>query len=162
MGASWAYLGALCCYLVTSWPRGPQREAQGRPKGHQERPKRHPREPRRGPRGADRELKVLRRARERPKRAPDSPKKGQDRPREPSEESPRQRLNRVCKEGGLGGSFPQLFISRAKDILRFAVLPCSLSSSLLYCYTTSFCSAMFIVAPCCVVRSALPRCASLH
>ncbi len=148
-------MGHFVAILWLLGPRSPQREAQGRPKGHQERLKRHPREPKRGPREAEREPKVLRRAKERPKRAPDSPKRDQDRPREPSEESPRQRLNHVCKERGLGGSFPPALYKQGQGhlALRRAAL-------FIVLFASVFAVLLLLAVPCLLLRLAV--CCALH
>ena len=113
LGASWPYLGELCCYLVASWPqrltKGGPREAKRGPRGAQGSPREAQEPPKRGPRGAQVRPRGSQKCSGEPKRGPREPLTVPREPktgRESSKESPRQRLNHVCKEGGLGGSFP--------------------------------------------------------
>jgi hypothetical protein len=130
--ASRAYLGALCCHLVASWPRRPTkggpREPQEAAKGAQE-----PQSSQERPRASQ---KCSGEQKKKNKCVPGSPTRGQDRPREPSKESPRQRLNHACKEGCLGGSFPPALYKQGQGhpALRRAALFIVLFASVLLYY----------------------------
>ena len=165
LGLSWGTL-LLSCRLLA-----PEAH-KGRPKGGQERPKRRPREPKRGPRGAQVRPRESQKCSGEPRRGPREPLTVPREPktgRESSKESPRQRLNHVCKEGGLGGSFPPALYKQGQDNLAlrraslFIVLFASVFA-ILHVFalcTASLCFAALIFAVrlmvlCVVLASLLP------
>ena len=144
LGASWPYLGALCCYLVASWP---QRLTKGGPRE----PKRGPRGAQVRPRGSQKCSGELRRGPREPLTVPREPKTG----RESSKESPRQRLNHVCKEGGLGGSLPSALYKQGQDNLAL-----SRASLFVVLFASVFAILHVFAVPCLLLRRAV--CCALH
>ena len=141
---SWTPLGPILGHFVAILsplgPRGPQREAQGRSREAQEAPKSCPKEAQEPPKRGPRE----------PLTVPREPKTG----RESSKESPRQRLNHVCKEGGLGGSFPPALYKQGQGHLalrRAALFIVLFASVLLYYFFLQcrvYCCAVLCAALC--------------
>ena len=179
LGASWAYLGALCCYLVASWPQRPtkggpseakrgSRGAQGSPREAQERPRGSQKcsgEPKRGPREPQTVSREFPRVQREPKTGQESPK---ERPREPKRAQDSDRTT-FAERGVWGDPSPQLFISRAKVAVLFkpfeAFLEPSPPSSPAFATFLALslpCLLLCFTALCRVLCSALPRRASLH
>ena len=154
LDASWAYLGALCCYLVASWPQRPTkggpREVKRGSRGTQEPPKR-------GPRAAQEsrgESKMFRRAKERPKRAADSPKRAQDRPREFQRE-PKTATEPRLQRGGSGGILPPALYKQGRDHLALRR-----ASLFIVLFASVFAILLVFAVLCLLLRRAV--CCALH
>ncbi len=98
---------------------------------------------------------MLRRAKEKPKRALDSPKRAQEPPKRVRKSGQRQRLNHVCKEGGLGGSFPPALYKQGRDHLALRRV-----SLFIVLFASVFAILLVFAVPCLLLRRAV--CCALH
>ncbi len=159
---SWTPLGPILGHFVAIlWPlgpRGPQREAQGRPreaqeapKGVQERLKSRPREAQERPRGSQKCSGEPKRGPREPLAVPREPKTGRESP----EERTKQRLIHVCKEGGLGGSFPPALYKQGQGHLALRR-----ANLFIVLFASVFAISLVFAVPCLLLCRAV--CCALH